>query len=157
MNDKVQETENLFLQGFNCSQSVLGAFSDEIGLDRETALRLSSSFGAGMGRLREVCGAVTAMFMTVGLKYGYSDPNDSDAKTEHYRMIQELAEKFRRENGSIICRELLGLPAGPDSPVPSARTKEYYANRPCAEIVKSAAKLLEDYMEEKDCENRSNN
>ncbi len=78
-----------------------------LGLDLETALRLSSSFGGGMGRLREVCGAVSGMFMVAGLKYGYSDPHDKPAKAEHYKRIQDLAAEFRDENGSIVCRELL--------------------------------------------------
>jgi len=149
MDNKVKTAETLFLQGYNCSQSVFAAFSDEVGLDRETALKLASSFGGGMGRLREVCGAVSAMFMIVGLKFGYSNPNDSDAKTEHYKLIQELAQKFKEQNGSIVCRELLGLPNRADDPASEVRTSEYYKNRPCVELVKSAAKIMEDYLEEK--------
>ena len=156
MGDKAQEAENLFLQGYNCSQAVLGAFADEAGLDRDTALRLSSSFGAGMGRLREVCGAVAAMFMVAGLKDGCTDPKDGKAKAEHYRRIQELTAKFREENGSIVCRELLGLPNGPDSPVPEARTQSYYKKRPCAELVKSAARITEKYLEGNSHENSGN-
>lgn len=157
MDDQVKTAENLFLQGYNCSQSVLAAFSDEIGLDRETALKLSSSFGGGMGRMREVCGAVSAMFMIAGLKYGYNDPKDRNAKTEHYKLIQQLAAEFQKENGSIICRELLDLPKGPDCPAPEARTQNYYKKRPCVEIVKSAAKIMKHYMEENKHENSSNN
>ena len=153
MENKPDAAESLFLRGYNCSQSVLAAFADDAGLDRDTALRLASSFGGGMGRLREVCGAVSAMFMVAGLKYGYTDSHDGPAKTRHYQLIQDLAERFRRENGSIVCRELLGLPAGPDSPAPEARTQTYYNQRPCAELVKSAAKILQDYMEERENEN----
>lgn len=149
MDEKVKTAEGLFLQGYNCSQAVFGAFSDEVGLDRETALKLASSFGGGMGRLREVCGAASAMFIIAGLKSGYSDPKDSTAKTEHYKLIQELAQKFKEQNGSIVCRELLGLPNQADSPVPQARTAGYYKKRPCVELVKSAAKIMEDYLEEK--------
>jgi len=149
MNEKVKVAEDLFLQGYNCSQSVFAAFSDEVGFDRETALKLTSSFGGGMGRLREVCGAVSAMFMIAGLKYGYSDPQGSNAKAEHYKLIQELAQKFKEQNGSIICRELLGQPNQADDPVPKARTPDYYKKRPCVELVKSAAKIMEDYLEEK--------
>lgn len=140
--------EQLFIQGYNCSQSVFTAFSDELGLDRETALKLASSFGGGMGRLREVCGAVSGMFMAAGLKYGYSDQKDGSAKAEHYRRIQELAQRFKEDNGSIICRELLDLPNGPDTPIPEARTPSYYNRRPCAELVKSAAGIMEEYMKE---------
>lgn len=157
MEDKVKIAEDLFLQGYNCSQSVLAAFSDEIGMDRESALKLASSFGAGMGRMREVCGAVSAMFMIAGIKYGYSNPRDSRAKTEHYKLIQELAEKFKEENGHIVCRELLGLPKGPELPVPETRTQNYYKKRPCVELVKSAAKIMSNYLEENHCENSSSN
>lgn len=154
---KERIAEELFLQGYNCSQSVLAAFSDEIGMNRETALKLSSSFGGGMGRLREVCGAVSAMFMIAGLKDGYSDPKDSIAKAKHYQRIQALAEQFKAENGSIICRELLGLPNGPDQPVPEKRTQNYYQKRPCVELVKSAAKIMKEYLEENHYENSGDN
>ena len=126
-----EKAEALFKQGYNCSQAVLLTFSDQLGLDKETALKLSSSFGGGMGRLREVCGAVSSMFMVAGLKNGYTDPCDQTAKKEHYALIQRLAEEFKKENGSIVCRELLGLANGPDSPNASPRTEEYYKKRPC--------------------------
>jgi C_GCAxxG_C_C family probable redox protein len=122
-------------------------------MDFETALKLSSSFGGGMGRLREVCGAVSAMFMVVGLKYGYASPTDSEAKAEHYRLIQDLAAHFKAENDSIICRELLGLTVEKDSPVPEARTAAYYQKRPCTELVASAAEIMDDYIEAKNKEN----
>ena len=157
MDGEVKKAENLFLQGYNCSQAVFAAFSDDVGLDFETALKLSSSFGGGMGRLREVCGAVSAMFMIAGIKYGYSDPKNSAAKAEHYERIQLLAAKFKEKNGSIICRELLGLPEGKDNPVPEARTESYYQKRPCAELVKSAAKIIYDYLEENKDDHRGNN
>lgn len=148
VDNKASIAEELFLEGYNCSQSVVAAFSDELGLDRETALKLASSFGGGMGRLREVCGAVSGMFLIAGLKDGYSNPKDSSAKAEHYQLIQKLAQEFKEENGSIICRELLGLPNGSDSPIPEARTPGYYQKRPCVELVKSAAKILQEYWEE---------
>jgi C_GCAxxG_C_C family probable redox protein len=138
---------DLFKQGYNCAQSVFGAFCEELGMDLDTALKLSSSFGGGMGRMREVCGAVSGMFMAAGLKYGYSDPNDTKAKTEHYKMIQELAEKFKKINGSIICRELLGLTKPEGVPVPEKRTEEYYKKRPCPELVRDAARIFEEYIE----------
>jgi C_GCAxxG_C_C family probable redox protein len=146
--DHQERAVTLFKEGYNCSQSVFAAFSKDLGMDFETALKLSSSFGGGMGKLREVCGAVSAMFTIAGLKYGYSNPQDSEAKEEHYRLIQELAQKFKEQNGSIICRELLGLPNQEESPVPEARTKSYYQNRPCVELVKSAAKIMKEYLEE---------
>lgn len=157
MTKKAETAKNLFLEGYNCSQSVFGAFADELGIDFETAMRLASSFGGGMGRMREVCGAVSGMFMAAGLKYGYSDPHDQNAKAKHYKLIQDLASQFREENGSIICRELLHLPAGPDLPVPQSRTAEFYRKRPCAELVECAASILEQYMEEHQNENSGNN
>jgi C_GCAxxG_C_C family probable redox protein len=149
MSEKVKTAEDLFLQGYNCSQSVFAAFSKEVNLDRKTALMLSSPFGAGMGRLREVCGAVSAMFMIAGLKYGYSEPLDG-VKAEHYKFIQELAHIFKEQNGSIICRELLGLENPEGSPVPEKRTEDYYNNRPCLELVKRAAEIIEKFLEEKE-------
>lgn len=139
----------LFKQGYNCSQAVFGAFCDEMNIDFETAVKMASSFGGGMGRLREVCGAASGMFMVAGMKYGYIDPNDNNAKAEHYALIQELANKFKEQNGSIVCRELLGLGKGPDNPVPEARTESYYKKRPCPELVGMAAEIM-DKMLEKD-------
>ncbi len=142
-----EKARELFKQGYNCSQAVLLAFCDVTGLDEKTALTLSSSFGGGMGRMREVCGAVSGMFMVAGLLYGYSEPNDQAGKTAHYKRIQELAEEFRKENGSIICRELLGLSGGADSHVPELRTDAYYKKRPCAELVAMAARIMDSYIE----------
>ena len=138
--------KDLFNQGYNCSQAVLVAFEDEIGLDLETCLKIASSFGGGMGRLREVCGAVSGMFMVAGLKYGYTDPKDHMEKTEHYKRIQQLAKQFEEANGSIVCRELLGLSVKADVPVPEKRTEQYYKKRPCAELVEQVATIMDDYI-----------
>ena len=129
--------------GYNCAQSVFIAFSSEFGLDDETALKLSSSFGGGMGRLREVCGAVSAMFAIAGLKYGYTSPNNDEVKAKHYELVQQLAAKFKEKYGTIICRDLLELPEGSDSPIPSKRTEEYYKQRPCEAFVRYAAEIIE--------------
>lgn len=147
MIDHSKRAMELFKQGYNCSQSVIAAFSEELGLDFETALKLSSSFGGGMGRLREVCGAVSGMFMVAGMKYGYSDPKDNNAKAAHYKLIQELADQFKTENRSIICRDLLGLISVPESPSPEIRTNDYYKKRPCVELVGMAAKLMETVIQ----------
>lgn len=136
----------LFRKGYNCSQAVFLAFYDECGLDFDSAARLSSSFGAGMGRLREVCGAVTGMFMVAGLLYGYTDPEDQNGKAEHYERIQVLAKAFEDKNQTIICRELLGIEEGKDSPVPALRTAEYYRSRPCEDLVGMAAVMIEEYI-----------
>ena len=138
--------EELFKKGYNCSQSVFAAFCDETGIELETALKISSSFGGGMGRLREVCGAVSGMFMVAGMLYGYSDPLDKTAKAEHYKLIQSLAMKFKTENNSIICRELLKRVINSDGPVPEDRTENYYKKRPCKELVKYAAEILDEYI-----------
>ena len=144
----------LFRKGYNCSQSIFAAFCDETGLGIDTALKIASSFGGGMGRLREVCGAVSGMFMVVGMKYGYTDPSDKKAKTEHYRVIQDLAKQFEKENGSIICRELLGLSKKADNPVPEDRTDSYYRKRSCAELVEQAARILDEYILNKKMEEK---
>ncbi|MBQ9977532.1 MAG: C_GCAxxG_C_C family protein [Clostridia bacterium] len=149
MSAKSEKAKELFMQGYNCSQAVVGAFCEDLGLDFETAMKLSSSFGGGMGRLREVCGAVSGAFMVAGLKYGYADPRDKTAKTEHYKLIQDMAAKFKEENGSIICRELLEVGDEKETHVPEDRTKEYYKKRPCAQLVETAAKIAEEILNTK--------
>ncbi len=139
----------LFEQGYNCAQAVFLTFEDITGLDTELAAKLSSSFGGGMGRLREVCGAVSGMFMVTGIARGYSDPKASEEKADHYAFIQSLAAEYKKENGSIICRELLELPGAQD-PVPEERTAEYYSRRPCGEYVATAAKLIAQKLSELD-------
>lgn len=145
---KRDQAAKLFKEGYNCAQSVVMAFTEEIGFDDRTAAKLASSFGGGMGRLREVCGAVTAMFLIAGLTGGYDCPNNDQVKTEHYKHIQELAERFKQKNGSIICRELLGKKEGPDDFVPEKRTESYYASRPCEKFVADAAEIIEKYLKE---------
>ncbi|WP_294384763.1 C-GCAxxG-C-C family protein [uncultured Ruminococcus sp.] len=136
-----------FLNGYNCSQAVLLAFCEDFGLEKETALKISEPFGGGMGRMREVCGTVTGMFMVLGLAMGNSDAKDGSTKKNVYKSVQELAEKFKQDNGSIICRELLGIQkANKESYVPSERTNEYYKKRPCPELCKYAADILEEYL-----------
>ena len=154
MTDYSTRAKELFLQGYNCSQSVVGAFAEELGMDFATAMRLSSSFGGGMGRLREVCGAVTGMFIVAGLTYGYSDPAADQGKKEHYQLIQSLAMQFKKENESIICRELLGLPAGADEPEPEKRTPQYYQARPCEQLVEYGAGLIGEYIKTKQMEEK---
>ena len=135
-----------FKKGYNCAQSVFLAFASEFGFDDETALKLSSSFGAGMGRLREVCGAVSSMFAIAGLKDGYTSPTDDEIKALHYARIQSLAEMFKAEHESIICRDLLGLPEGADEPTPSERTEQYYQERPCESFIRTAAEIIESQL-----------
>ncbi|MFT3952262.1 MAG: C-GCAxxG-C-C family protein [Oscillospiraceae bacterium] len=138
-----QAAMRLFKSGCNCSQAVLCAYCEELGMDTETALRLSSGFGGGMGRLREVCGAVTGAFMALDLKYASADLTDNAAKAAQYALIQRYAKAFEGECGSIICRELLGLSEKRSVPVPELRTAQYYKKRPCAELVGLACELLD--------------
>lgn len=137
-----------FKAGYNCSQSIILAFEDLLPVDAKTLSRLSSSFGGGMGRLREVCGSVSGMFMIAGLLYGYDGPETGKVKATHYARIQELAHRFEERHGSVVCRELLGLGVRREDPVPEARTSEYYKKRPCVEIIGDAAEILEQYLAE---------
>ena len=137
--------ENYFKQGYNCSQSVVLTFIDEIGLDKEKALMISSSFGGGMGRQREVCGAVSGMLIVLGAIKGYYKVDNHTEKAEYYALIQNLCNKFKEINGSIVCRELLGLSA-PSNPTPEKRTDAYYKKRPCASLVGDAVEILENYL-----------
>ena len=142
--DHAEKARALFLEGYNCAQAVFCAFDDLTGLDRETSARLASSFGGGMGRMREVCGAL----LVLGQLCGYSDPKDLRAKTDHYHLVQEFARRFREINGTIICRELLaGVKTKPGNE-PEERTKEYYASRPCLRHVGEAAAIVEDLLRE---------
>ena len=137
----------LFLSGSNCAQAVAVAFCDVTGLEPAFAAKMASSFGGGMGRLREVCGAVSGMLMVAGLIYGYEDPGENDCnKKAHYQLVQTLAGKFRDEAGSIVCREILKNP--PSDPNPTPRTAEFYAKRPCARMVMLAAQILDEYIAE---------
>ena len=136
----------LFLSGYNCAQAVAVAFCDMTGLTEQQAAKMASAFGGGMGRMREVCGAVSGMLLVLSQLYGYDNPADDAGKKVLYRQVQDLAGKFREENGSIICRELLKNPTS--DPSPSPRTAEYYASRPCARMVLTAARLMEEFLRE---------
>ncbi len=140
--------KELFESGCNCSQAVFCAFCDETGFDKETSLRVSAGFGGGFGRLREVCGAVSGMTMVLSEKFASTDVNDKEKKAELYSLIQKAANLFKEENGSIVCRELLGLSEKNSSPVPEERTAKYYAKRPCGELVKCAAEITEKMLKE---------
>ena len=134
----------LFLEGYNCAQAVAVAFTDVTGMDKKEAAKLAAPFGGGMGRMREVCGAVSGMLMVLGTLYGYDHSDADDKKRALYKQVQELAAQFREENGSIICREILKNP--PSDPNPSPRTAEYYAKRPCAKMVMTAARLMDEFI-----------
>lgn len=137
-----------FLNGYNCTQSVALAFKDELGLDENIIARLVGGFGGGIGRMREVCGTFSGIVIVLSQLYGYSAPKDIEGKKNLYEKIRLLAERFRQKNGSIICRELLGLDKMEQSAAPSPRTAEYYKKRPCPELCRCAANILEEFIKE---------
>ncbi len=153
---RVDKAERLFREGYNCSQAVVAAFCDIYGLDEELALRISASFGAGLGRMREVCGAVSGMGIIAGLENGTTDGKDRDGKKANYDLISSMAGEFKKNNGTIICRELLGL-SDKKSPVqkgeeqkidttPQVRDDKYYKTRPCVDKVRECAQIIEEYI-----------
>lgn len=141
--DHAEKARELFLSGCSCSQAVLAAFADDLGMTQEMALKLASSFGGGMGGMRETCGAVSGMLMVAGLKWGYSEVGDLCVKAAHYARVRALVEAFRAEHGVIVCRELLAH-LGTLRQEPSARTAAYYKERPCVLFVETAARLLDE-------------
>ncbi len=141
------------MQGYNCSQAVFAAFADITGFDDKSALRISSPFGAGMGKMREVCGACSGMFMVAGVLYGYDEASD-DNKMQHYELIQTLAERFKARHSTIICRDLLDNLATDTSPTPQTRDEHYYKTRPCLKFVESACEILDEFIEENNNENK---
>ena len=148
--ERIKNAVELFMSGYNCSQSVVAAFADMYGFTREQALRMSASFGAGIGRMRETCGTACGVFMLAGLETGTTVATDRAGKAANYAVVQELAAEFKKRNGSLICRELLGLRKdAPVVPTPEERTAQYYAKRPCARMVESAARIWVDFMEKR--------
>ena len=137
-----------FKQGFNCSQSVLRAYSDLFDMPEDELMKAGQSFGGGMGRLREVCGTCSAMFMVAGILYGEETETDHAIKTEHYKRIQYLAEEFRKKHETIVCRDLLKGLAVTNEPTPEKRSEQYYKVRPCVKFVRTAAEILDRYLEE---------
>ncbi len=135
-----------FLDGYNCAQCMMLAFEDMLTIDLDMALKIASPFGGGMGRLREVCGSVSGMFVVLGFVKGYNEPGNYEGKKELYEHVQELARRYEEANGSIICRDLLGLNVKKEEATPEKRTEEYYKKRPCAEKIGSAAEILEQYL-----------
>lgn len=141
--ERVIRARELFLKGYNCSQAVFCAYSDIYGIPEELALKLSASFGGGIGRTRETCGAVCGMVMLEGLESGQTKEHDDQQKQNNYKQVQQLIELFKAENGSSVCKELLGLRK--DAKIistPDARTAEYYKQRPCLRMVESAARIF---------------
>lgn len=147
---RIRRAEELFMQGFNCSQSVVAAFADIYGYTEEQALRMSAGFGAGIGRMRMSCGAFNGLALLAGLDCGSVTPGDREGKSYNYKVVQQLAERFREAHGSLICAELLKLKKdAPLTYVASERTAEYYKTRPCVNQIISAAHIFADYLEAK--------
>lgn len=142
---KGDKAKELFLNGYNCSQSVFLSFLDEMNLDKETALKLSAGFGGGFARLREVCGAASGMVAVISFFNASNDPTDHEKKMELYALIQKAMYEYKEINGSYICRELLGL-TGNSDPNPEKRTDSYYKKRPCGDLCKVAADIAEKYI-----------
>ena len=140
----VERAVELFVEGYNCAQAVAASFGDLTGLDEKTAARMASCFGGGMGRMREVCGAVSGMLMVAGVLYGYDDPKATTEKRELYAQVQAMAGQFREELGSIVCRDLLKNP--PSDPNPTPRTEQFYKDRPCARMVATAARIMDEFI-----------
>ena len=147
-NERIEKAVSLFKEGFNWSQSVVAAFADKYGFTHEQALRMSASFGGGIGRMRETCGAACGLFLLAGLETGAVEGADRDGKARNYAVVQELAEEFKRRNGALRCADLLGLSQKePVVSTPEARTAQYYAKRPCVKMVEEAARIWSEYME----------
>lgn len=147
--ERAERARQYFLEGYNCAQAVFLTYQDFTPLDPTTVATIAAPFGGGMGRLREVCGTVSGMLMVASYLQPNPQPNDAPNKKACYQMVQSLAEAFRRENGSIVCRELLGLTVEKEEPTPSPRTEEYYRRRPCAEYVAIAARIVGEHINAK--------
>ena len=146
--ERIEKAVALFKEGYNCSQSVVAAFADQYGFTREQALRMSASFGGGIGRMRETCGAACGLFMLAGLETGAIEGADREGKARNYALVQELAGEFKRRNGALKCADLLGLSKKePVVSTPEARTSQYYAKRPCVKMVEEAARIWCEYIE----------
>lgn len=147
MSVKSEAAVAMFKEGYNCAQAVFAVFAEDYGIDKETAWKISSSFGGGIGRMREVCGAFSGMCMVAGLETGAVEGRDQASKANNYATVQKLAEEYKKmSGGSIICKELLGLAKPENSPIPEARTDSYYKKRPCVELVEIAVKIMEKYL-----------
>ena len=150
MENRVEKAVELFGKGYNCSQAVFCAFADKFGIDNETALRLSIGFGGGFGRLREVCGAFSGCTLLIGLADGTNLEDAAEAKKEVYKKVREIKEEFEKRNEcSFICRDLLGMQGPSESHIPAERNAVYKATRPCEEIVRNAAIIMDEYLKEK--------
>lgn len=146
MDSRAEQAVKAFESGYTCAQSVFASYADLFGMDRETALKLSSPMGGGIGRMREVCGAVSAMAMLAGLKEGNTDPANEEGKEKIYLLTRRMAGEFKNQFGTIVCRELLGIEEMEESAKPSIRTVQYYQERPCLQLISAAARIVEEML-----------
>ncbi len=147
MENRVEKAVELFGKGYNCSQAVFCAFADKFNIDEETAMKLSVGFGGGFGRLREVCGAFSGCTMLIGLASESDLKDASQSKKDAYEKVRKIKEEFEKRNGgSFICRDLLGMSGPSESHVPEERTEHYKKTRPCEEIVRQAAMIMNEYL-----------
>lgn len=150
MEERIEKAVSLFKEGYNCSQAVVAAYADLYGFTREQALKISASFGGGIGRMRKTCGAACGLFILAGLETGCTIGKDREGKEANYKLVQKLADEFTQRNGSITCAELLGLDKSAPTPTtPEARTNEYYKKRPCVKMVEEAARIWSEYLQSK--------
>lgn len=146
MNNRIDKAVELFKSGYNCSQAVFCAFADISGFTDEQALRISASFGGGIGRMRQTCGAACGIFMLAGLETASLDPKDQQKKAANYELVQQLAKIFVERNGSLNCGELLGSSVKKDiSPIPEERNTQYYTKRPCVKIIEESARIWHEH------------
>ncbi|MDE7380039.1 MAG: C-GCAxxG-C-C family protein [Clostridia bacterium] len=147
MGVRADKAKEMFLQGYNCCQAVVGAFADLYGFDPLTAMKMAEGFGGGLGRMRLTCGAVNAMAMVAGMKMSHGQAGDLKRRGEIYAVVRQMVEEFKANNGSIVCAELLGMALPKDnSPMPEERTPDYYARRPCPDKIHQCGLIIEKYL-----------
>ena len=147
MGKRADKAREMFLQGYNCCQAVVGAFADLYGFDPETAMKMAEGFGGGLGRMRLTCGAVNGMAMVAGMKMSHGKAGDLQRRGDIYAVVRQMVEEFKAQNGTIICAELLGLSMPNDnSPMPEERTPEYYKRRPCPDKIHQCGLIMEKYL-----------
>jgi len=147
MSTNVESAVSLFKQGFNCAQAVLAIYGKKFGLEHDTALKLASGFGGGMGAMGQTCGAVTGAFMIIGLKYGGTSSSDEEVKINTYKLIRKFAERFKSRNGTTICKELLGCDISTEEGLRTAKEKDLFSTI-CPKLVQDAAEILEEMVTE---------
>lgn len=147
MGKRADKAREMFLQGYNCCQAVVGAFAQFYGFDPDTAMKMAEGFGGGLGRMRLTCGAVNGMAMVAGMKMSHGKAGDLQRRGDIYAVVRQMVGEFKEQNGTIICAELLGLSMPKDdSPIPEERTPDYYKRRPCPDKIHQCGLIIEKYL-----------